>query len=319
MSAGLPCVLFVDDEERILRSLRMLFRGRCEILATTSGREAIEWVRQRPVHVVVSDQRMPEISGVAVLRAVAEHSPATMRILLTGYADIDAVTESVNDGEIYRFIEKPWNAQYLLDVVIQAANVARREFSAAAGRAIAERALPGTDGSDIHFEAIAARVVVLDEVGVLATQVRELMPAAVHVDHAPTLEAALDLLAERDVAIVVAQLSSTNGDVANALKQLKQLRPATLAIVVSPLRDSRLVIGLINEGQIFRFLLDPAPRELLRRGLIAALERHAELRATANLQRRHDVEVPRAGTTTMPGRLLHYWRRIREVAVARIV
>ncbi|MEO6690514.1 MAG: response regulator [Dokdonella sp.] len=319
MSASLPCVLFVDDEERILRSLRMLFRGRCEILTTTSGREAIEWARQRPVHVVVSDQRMPETSGVAVLRAVAEHSPATMRILLTGYADMDAVTESVNEGEIYRFIEKPWNAQYLIDVVMQAASVAMREFAAAAGRTIAARALPDAGARDIQFKAVAARVVVLDEAGVLARQVREVMPAAVQVDHAPTLEVALDLLGEHDVAIVVARLSSANGDVADALKQLKQLRPATLAIVVSPLRDSRLVIGLINEGQIFRFLLDPAPRELLRRGLVAALERHAELRATSNLQRRHEVEAARIGAPTMPGRLLHYWRRIREVAVTRIV
>jgi response regulator RpfG family c-di-GMP phosphodiesterase len=318
MSAPLPCVLFVDDEERILRSLRMLFRGRCEILTTTSGREAIEWVRQRPVHVVVSDQRMPETSGVAVLRAVAAHSPATMRILLTGYADMDAVTESVNEGEIYRFIEKPWNAQYLLDVVAQAAGVAMREFAAMAGRALTPAALPGTDPRSITFKAIAARVVVLDDASVLAGQMRELLPAAVHVDHAATLEAALDLLAENEVAIVIARLSSVNGDVADALKQLKQLRPATLAIVVSPLRDSRLVIGLINEGQIFRFLLDPPPRELLRRGLIAALERHAELRSSSSLLQRHEVEAPRTSTPTMPGRLLHYWRRIREAAATRI-
>jgi DNA-binding NtrC family response regulator len=318
MSTALPCVLFVDDEERILRSLRMLFRGRCEILTTTSGREAIEWVRQRPVHVVVSDQRMPETSGVAVLRAVAEHSPATMRILLTGYADMDAVTESVNEGEIYRFIEKPWNTQYLIDVVAQAANVAMREFALAAGRIIASRAPPDPGAGGILFKAIAARVVVLDDRGALAGQVRELMPAAVQVDHARTLEAALELLAEHEVAIVVAQLSSASGDVADALKQLKQLRPATLAIVVSPLRDSRLVIGLINEGQIFRFLLQPAPRELLRRGLIAALERHAELRSTSALLQRHEVEAPRTGAPTMPGRLLHYWRRIREAAAIRI-
>jgi response regulator RpfG family c-di-GMP phosphodiesterase len=297
----------------------MLFRGRCEILTTTSGREAIEWVRQRRVHVIVSDQRMPETSGVAVLRAVATHSPSTMRILLTGYADMDAVMESVNEGEIYRFIEKPWNAQYLLDVVAQAANVAMREFAAAAQHADVSRAFAHAGSHGIEFQTIAARILVLDQVGTLAAQARELMPAAVHVDHAPTLENALDVLAERDVAIVVAQLSSANGDVAEALKQLKQLRPATLAIVVSPLRDSRLVIGLINEGQIFRFLLQPAPRELLRRGLIAALERHAELRAASNLLQRHDVEAPRAGAPTMPARLLHYWRRLREVAATRIV
>ncbi|GAA0721211.1 response regulator [Dokdonella soli] len=311
MSAVLPRVLFVDDEERILRSLRMLFRGRCEILATTSGREAIEWVRQQPVHVVVSDQRMPEISGVAVLRAVAEHSPATMRILLTGYADMDAVTASVNDGEIYRFIEKPWNAQYLIETVEQAARIAMREFAAAAAAPIAMPNRPALD-------AIAARIVVLDDAGAVASQVRELLPMAVRVDHAVHLEDALELLAEHEVAVVVAQLSSAGGDVADALKQLKRLRPATLAIVVSPLRDSRLVIGLINEGQIFRFLLQPPPRELLRRGLIAALERHAELRATSSLLHRHEVEAPRSEAPTMPGRLLQVWRRIREAAGARV-
>ena len=312
---SLPTVLFVDDEERILRSLRMLFRGRCEILATTSGREALEWVRQRPVHVVVSDQRMPEMTGVEVLREVATSSPATMRILLTGYADIDAVTASVNEGEIYRFIEKPWMAQQLVATVEQAARVAMHDFALAAergkqvGRAVADPA----------FDSIAARVAVPDDDGALAAQVRELLPPAVQVEHAADLEGAVDLLADHDVALIVARLSSADGDVAEALKQLKALRPATLAIVVSSLRDSRLLIGLINEGQVFRFLLQPPPRELLRRGLIAALERHAQLRAQSNLLRRHAVETPRElPTATMPGRLLQAWRRLREAAALRI-
>lgn len=311
MTDALPSVLFVDDEERVLRSLRMLFRGRCEILATTSGREAIDWVRQRRIHVVVSDQRMPGVTGVEVLRAVAEHSPATMRVLLTGYADMDAVAASVNEGEIYRFVEKPWNGPYLLDVVAQAARVATRDFAAAQARATAAASVEPAS-------VIAARVVVLDDGGAIAALVRELLPAAVHVDHARTLEEALSVLAEHDVATVVAQLSSAHGDVAEALKRLKHLRPATLAIVISPLRDSRLVIGLINEGQIFRFLLQPPVRELLRRGLVAALERHAELRANAGLQHRYGVEAPRGESPGVPGRLLQVWRRIREAAVARI-
>jgi DNA-binding NtrC family response regulator len=302
-------VLFVDDEERILRSLRMLFRGRCEILTTTSGREAVEWIRQRPVHVVVSDQRMPGMTGVEVLREVAVHSPATMRILLTGYADMDAVSASVNDGEIYRFIEKPWVAQYLVDTVEQAARVARHDFALAAAR-------PAAPVADT---AIAARVAVLDDDGALAAQVRELLPAAVRVEHAPDLEGTLELLADHDVAVVIARLSSADGDVADALKQLKRLRPATLAIVVSSLRDSRLLIGLINEGQVFRFLLQPAPRELLRRGLAAALERHAQLRTQSDLLQRHMLDAPRqepVATTT--GRLLQAWRRLREAATLRI-
>ncbi|MEO7432305.1 MAG: response regulator [Dokdonella sp.] len=318
MTADLPCVLFVDDEERILRSLRMLFRGRFEILTTTSGREAIDWVKRRPVHVIVSDQRMPEMSGVAVLREVAEHSPSTMRILLTGYADMDAVTDSVNEGEIFRFVEKPWNGVALVDSVAEAAGIAMSEFAAASRSAIPRDARAKSAEGGISFNAIAARVVVLDESGDLVALVRDLLPTAVHVAHATSLEAALDILAEKDVAMVVAQLASANGDVADSLKQLKRLRPATLSVVVSPLRDSRLVIGLINEGQIFRFLLNPPPRELLRRGLIAGLERHAEMRVASNLLRRHAVEAPRAEAATMPGRLLQAWRRLREAAITRI-
>ncbi|HEY6942433.1 response regulator [Dokdonella sp.] len=309
MSASPPCLLFVDDEERILRSLRMLFRGRGEILTTSSGHEAVEWVRRRPVHVVVSDQRMPGMSGVEVLREVAAHSPATMRILLTGYADMDAVGASVNEGEIYRFIEKPWAAQYLVETVEQAARVACRDFDAAARRP-AGRATDAT---------VAARVVVLDDDGALAAQVRELLPAAVRVEHAPDLEGTLEVLAEHDVAVVIARVSSAGGDVADALKQLKRLRPATLAIVVSSLRDSRLLIGLINEGQVFRFLLEPAPRELLRRGLAAALERYARLRTQSDLLQRHAVDAPRQeAVATTTGRLLQAWRRLREAAALRI-
>ncbi|WP_300615053.1 response regulator [Dokdonella sp.] len=305
----MPRVLFVDDEERILRSLRMLFRGRCEILTTTSGHEAIEWVRQRPVHVVVSDQRMPEIGGVEVLRAVAGHSPATMRILLTGYADMDAVTASVNDGEIYRFIEKPWDALRLIDTVEQAARIAQDGFAAPP---------PEASSRKPSLSTVAARVLVLDDDGAVAAQVRELMPEAVRIEHATSLPDALDAMAVSEIAVVVAQLSSAAGDVAEALKQLKRLCPGTLVIVVSPLRDSRLVIGLINEGQIFRFLLQPPPRELLRRGLLAALQRHAELRADAGLLRRHAVEPSRGDASTTPGWLQQAWRRIREATALRI-
>ena len=307
MSTPLPTVLFVDDEERIVRSLRMLFRGRCEVLATTSGEEAVRWVRERRVHVIVSDQRMPGMDGVSVLRAVARHSPATMRILLTGYADMEAVTASVNDGEIFRFIEKPWDAQQLIGVVHQAAAIAMREFAA-----------PSRAAAPVDVESSAAHVLVLDGDGSIATQVRELLPRAITVREATSLEAALGILAEEDIAVMVAELTSAGGDVAASLKELKRLRPSLLAIVISPLRDSRVVIGLINEGQIFRFLLRPPVKELLRRGLIAALERHAQMRSVVELQHRHVVEAPREAHASLSGRLAQYWQRLRNSTRGRV-
>lgn len=303
----LPTVVFVDDEERILRSLRMLFRGHAEVLTTTTGSQAIEWTRTRRVHVVVSDQRMPGMGGVEVLREVARSSPPTMRILLTGYADLDAVTASVNEGEIYRFVEKPWDGAKLLATVIEAAKIADEEYEAAArGREEAAQATVPMP--------LAARVLVLDtDTGIEAT-VREILPAAIQVRRTPNVEGTLEELAVNDVAVLVAVLSSEGNDIVDAIKQLKRLRPAMLVITISPMHDSRLAIGLINEGQIFRFLLAPPVRELLRRCLISALERHAQLHSTPRLQRRHEVAPISRTDESMTGRLLEVWRRFRGAA-----
>ena len=117
-------LLFVDDEERILRSLRMLFKPRYQVLTTTDGREALDMVRRERVHVIVSDQRMPIMPGVDLLREVKELSPNTMRILLTGYSDLAAVVGSVNDGEIFRYIHKPWTPAEIQAAVDKAAEIA---------------------------------------------------------------------------------------------------------------------------------------------------------------------------------------------------
>ncbi|HKJ73854.1 MAG TPA: response regulator, partial [Alphaproteobacteria bacterium] len=89
-SGAKATVLFVDDEERILRSLKMLFRGRYDVLTASSGEEALALVRTRHVHVIVSDQRMPGMLGAALLAQVKVASPTTMRLLLTGYSDLTA-------------------------------------------------------------------------------------------------------------------------------------------------------------------------------------------------------------------------------------
>jgi DNA-binding NtrC family response regulator len=308
--SNLPTVLFVDDEERILRSLRMLFRGKAEILCTTRGEEAIDWIRSRTVHVIVSDQRMPGMTGVALLREVARHSPRTMRILLTGYADMDAVAASVNEGEIFRFVEKPWDGEKLIATVMRAAEITGKEL--ALGRGLA--------ASPAAPVAIAAptlvRALVLDPTREVSRLVRDIVPESIEVTAAPTIEAALGEMLARDHAVMVAVLASDVGDIVEAIKQLKKLRPATLVIAISPLKDSRLTISLINEGQIFRFLLAPPGRELLRRCLVSAFERHLQLRRTPALAMRHEVEESRTPQGSISGRLLDYWRRLRE-GVAR--
>ena len=91
-------VMFVDDEERILRSLALQFRRDYEVLVESDPRRALERLKSEPVHVLVSDQRMPQMSGSELLAQAAELQPNAVRILLTGYSDLDAAIEALNIG-----------------------------------------------------------------------------------------------------------------------------------------------------------------------------------------------------------------------------
>ena len=107
-------VLCVDDEENILRSLkRLLRREGYELLTASSGKEGLSLMMENDVHLVISDQRMPEMTGTEFLARVKEGYPDVIRICLTGYADVDSITESINKGHIYKFFFKPWNDQSL--------------------------------------------------------------------------------------------------------------------------------------------------------------------------------------------------------------
>ena len=93
-------LLFVDDERRVLNSMRAMFRRQYNIFLANSGEEALEVLESETIDVVVSDQRMPGMTGVEVLKAFKDHAPNAMRILLTGYADQQAIADSINEGEV---------------------------------------------------------------------------------------------------------------------------------------------------------------------------------------------------------------------------
>ena len=101
-------ILFVDDEVHVVNLLKVMFRNDYEVFTATSGDAALDIIQSRKIDVIVSDQRMPNILGTELLGKVKALSPGTMRILLTGYSDLAAMVGSINEGEIYRFINKPW-------------------------------------------------------------------------------------------------------------------------------------------------------------------------------------------------------------------
>nr|WP_314528667.1 HD domain-containing phosphohydrolase [uncultured Pseudomonas sp.] len=110
-----PKVLLVDDEESILNSLRRLLRGQpYDVLLATSGAQALEIMAQQPIDLVMSDARMPNMDGATLLAQVYQLYPQTTRIMLTGYADPAAIIKAINEGQIHRYISKPWHDEELL-------------------------------------------------------------------------------------------------------------------------------------------------------------------------------------------------------------
>jgi DNA-binding NtrC family response regulator len=120
-----PRLLFVDDEQRVLNSMRIMFRRQFELFLASHGAEALDIVRDKDIDVIVADHRMPKMTGVEVLSKVRAMSPRTVRILLTGYADLDAVEGSINESEVFRFLTKPCAPQQLRETIELAAKLAR--------------------------------------------------------------------------------------------------------------------------------------------------------------------------------------------------
>jgi len=107
-------VLFVDDEASILTSLQRLLRKEPYTVHTAVGGPAgLELLKKHKVHMVVSDQRMPEMSGTQFLQRVKELYPDTIRMVLSGYAEAAAIVDAINEGEVFRFIGKPWKDEDL--------------------------------------------------------------------------------------------------------------------------------------------------------------------------------------------------------------
>ena len=105
-------VLFVDDEEKILNSLkRGLLDEPYNTLFATSGKEAIEILQREEVHIIVTDMRMPEMSGLELLRIVKKDYPSIVRMVLSGYTQVTTLLTAINQGEIFKFITKPWQLE----------------------------------------------------------------------------------------------------------------------------------------------------------------------------------------------------------------
>ncbi len=123
-------VLYIDDEDNNLSSFKAALRREFKVYTALDAQEGLELARTKEFEVVIADQRMPGLTGVEFFEKLVEVNPNPIRILLTGYSDIASVIDAINRGEVYRFIDKPWNLEQIKNAIINASEIyyARKEL-----------------------------------------------------------------------------------------------------------------------------------------------------------------------------------------------
>ena len=114
-------LLVVDDEPDVCDSVHDLLRREFKVLKAKSGAEGIRLMQENEVHIIMTDQRMPQLTGVEFLNKIRLGHPQAVRMLFTGYADIDAIIAAINQGHVYKFLRKPWQPEELEEAVREAA------------------------------------------------------------------------------------------------------------------------------------------------------------------------------------------------------
>lgn len=314
-----PQVLFVDDEQRVLNSMRVMFRRDFDLYLAASGREALQILEAEDIDVIVADHRMPEMTGVEVLSRARAKSPRTVRILLTGYADLDAVEGSINDGEVFRFLTKPCPPEQLRNTIGVAITVAQRTRRHPASRpAVRPQAGPGPAApasrpasTRAPAPASASKPAttpvtkperskrMVQSLGIIVfsadqdvlNAVQQAVSGRLPVYSATNIVKVVKILIEHRPGVLVTDVSDDKETIQAMTARLKEHLPELVTIAVAPHRDVLDMVWLINHGQIFRFMRKPLSPGRCAVSLQAALKHHRMLLKNPDLAQRHQVDA----------------------------
>ena len=308
-----PKIAFIDDEPRILRSLKMHFRQSHDVFITTDASELMKYVSEHDVQVVISDQRMPDKQGTEVLRDIKAASPNTLRILLTGYADLNAVIDSVNEGEIYRYITKPWQNDELKQIVNKATEIAQQT------QEITQNTMQGNDTQKVSGGTGSNRnILVLDDDESVYQQIKSHVKSAYTVSWASNLEQAAKLLQKKRFGVTITDSTLNKENITPIVYALKNIQPDLMVLMLTEFKDAHMVIDLINKGQVYRCLPRPTNFSIMSISLDRAFDHHERLLEQPILAARHHVEeVTESEALNFSERLKGFFAKFRGWRIIR--
>ncbi len=296
-TADKPTLLFVDDEPRVLTAMRAMFRRDYKVLTADCAAEALKIVSRQRVAVLVSDQRMPGTTGVELLADVKTLSPDTARILLTGYADLQAIESALNDAQVYQYLMKPCAPDEIRSVVSEAIALppayrpgASRAPAGANSIESIEIGLPDepeqddvSEGSNTALplpEVSTADVLVFSTDDVFASAVAECVPIESETYRARSREEAQRQLEQPSIGVLITDTVADPKGIAALLDELASTRADLVTLVASSRSDAMVLIGLINQGRVFRFLIKPVQRAQCAIWIRSAINRYLNIDET---------------------------------------
>ena len=298
-------VLFVDDERRILTALRSIFRREYNVFTADGGAEALEILQDQAIDVVVSDQRMPNMLGNELLAKVHQRYPQTMRVLLTGFMDKEAIIDTINQGQIYRFINKPWKNEEIREIIAEAALASELEVES-----LEVESESIEQDNDINQDLVS-----LDNDKAnrrRKSKPKVLRPSVMLVDDNKSTIAGLTSFCEKkdsklyvtsdinravstlqkheDIGIFILKLPIDSAEALQTISLLKQYRPEIITTVLADQTDAETIVDLINAGQVFRYLSEPCDPLLLEMTVKQSFKQHSLLKEKAILKKRVKVD-----------------------------
>lgn len=285
--SALSNILLVDDEPLLLSSLSRVLRLHYNVFTAENGMQALDIVQRHNVKVIVSDQRMPGMLGHELLGKVKEISPNTVRLLLTGYSDLDAVLNSVNAGQIFRYINKPCSVEKLremieLGVQIHDRIVAMQNEAKSALSKSPSEAKPSDAPATLLF------------VGYSPMDVQKLTAkfgSRYVIEQARDIDEAFAALHRVAVSVLISDLNFGEHDGIDFLNAVKKEFPHVVTIILTDMIDATMAIRSINEAQVFRYITKPVSEETFARAIEEAVKKHRAYQTTPHQNIKYTAET----------------------------
>lgn len=286
-------ILFVDDEIRVLNSLAASFEDDYHVIVESNPKNALRILSQKKVHVLVSDQRMPEMLGYQLLAHARKIQPNTVRLLMTGYSDKQSILETINKGEVFRFIAKPWSISELSNTLEHAAIASEARHIELNDSSIdLQNPLQAWHYStaDLDYNPSLLLCTKNDQIETLFRVTSEQIEANVYI-HKSVTSSIEAILENKEISIIFFEMNSLNAEIISALAMLRRIRPNVVSIILTQSTDFKIAIKLINHGQAFRYLTAPLSIIELRTTLFSALQRHMALTNNKEAAARYESDT----------------------------